>query len=181
MIHVVCSTFSPCEFSGSLFLGCQSHRVSCSHWELILFLERWWSPCHTFFSLWLGLRWMFFLEHPWLNKTAGWEWKSPLMKICLNCPWVNHYGFRGMFKKKKKKCSILSFSLISNHDWLKPRSQTLNILAEFLTVATLDSLLICTDVIMRFVKFLPSTAFSSQFYRHLHIAGKSVSFHESNQ
>lgn len=75
----------------------------------------------------------------------------------------------------------MSFGLVSHHDWLKPRSQTLNILVEFLTVATLDSLLICTDVIIYFVKFLPSAAFRSQFYRHLHIAGKSVSSHESSQ
>lgn len=57
----------------------------------------------------------------------------------------------------------------------------LNILAESLTVVTLDSLLIRTDVIIRFVKFLPSAACKSQFYRHLHIAGESVSFYESSQ
>lgn len=57
----------------------------------------------------------------------------------------------------------------------------LNILAESLTVVTLDSLLICTDVIIHFVKFLPPAAYNSQFYRHMHIAGKSVSFYESSQ
>lgn len=57
----------------------------------------------------------------------------------------------------------------------------LNILAESLTVVTLDSLLICTDVIICFVKFLPSAAYNSQFYDHLHIAGKIVSLCESSQ
>lgn len=79
------------------------------------------------------------------------------------------------------KCSILSFSLISHHDWLKPRSQMLNILAESLTVVTLDSLLICTDVIIHFVKFLPSAAYNSQFYCHLPLAARSVCFYESSQ
>lgn len=49
---------------------------------------------------------------------------------------------------------MLSFSLISHHDWLKPRSQMLNILAESLTVVTLDSLLICADVIIGFCEIL---------------------------
>lgn len=57
----------------------------------------------------------------------------------------------------------------------------LNILAESLTVVTLDSLLICADVIICFVKFLPSAAYNSQVYRHLHIAGKSVSLYEDSQ
>lgn len=57
----------------------------------------------------------------------------------------------------------------------------LNILAESLTIVTLDSLLICTDVIICFVKFLPSAACNSQFYHQLHIAGESVSFYESSQ